>query len=84
MLRLGADLDMIPNCDRSILDLLLLENQPAHLQLQARRDLSAEERDALRAEITRHRLQSIEGPSNMSRLQNPNPTETSNPEQNDE
>ena len=84
MLRLGADLDMIPNCDRSILDLLLLENQPAHLQLQAKRELSAEERDTLRAEITRHRLQSIEGPTNVSRLETPNQTETSNPEQNDE
>ena len=52
--------------------------------LQAKRELSAEERDVLRAEITRHRLQSIEGPSNISRLQTPNPTETSNPEQNDE
>ena len=86
MLRLGADLDLVPDCDRSVLDLLLLENQPAHLQLQARRELSAEERDVMRAEITRHRLQSITGPGNVSRLQNPdpsNPTET-NPEPNDE
>ena len=84
MLRLGADLDIIPGCDRSILDLLLLENQPAHLQLQARRELSAEERDGLRAEITRHRLQSIDGPSNVTRLQTQNPSETSKPEQDDE
>jgi len=32
MLRLGADLDIVPQCDRSILDMLLLEIQPAHLQ----------------------------------------------------
>jgi len=62
MLRLGADLDVITNCDRSLLDLLLLEIQPAHLQLGAARELSPEERDVARAEITRARLQCISGP----------------------
>ena len=62
MLRLGADLDVITNCDRSLLDLLLLEIQPAHLQLGAARELSPEERDIARAEITRARLQGISGP----------------------
>ena len=66
MLRLGADLDLIANCDRSLLDVLLLDIQPAHLQLQAGRELGAEERDVMRAEITRHRLQSIDGPRNVS------------------
>lgn len=84
MLRLGADLDLIPNCDRSVLDLLLLENQPAHLQFQAKRELTPEERDMMRAEITRQRLQSINGPLNVSGLETTNPSETSNPEQNDE
>ncbi len=84
MLRLGADLDLIPNCDRGVLDLLLLEIQPAHLQLQAQRELSAEERDILRAEITRHRLQSIDGPVNISRLPNPQAPENPNPEKTDE
>lgn len=84
MLRLGADLDLVPSFDRGILDLLLLEIQPAHLQLQAGRELSAEERDVLRAEITRDRLQSIEGPSKLQRLQKPTEPEASNPEQNDE
>jgi protein arginine kinase len=69
MVRLGADLDLIPGCDRSVLDLLLLEIQPAHLQMRAQRELSAEERDALRAEITRHRLQHLNGPSNVSLTQ---------------
>jgi len=63
MLRLGTDLDLITNCDRSVLDLLLLEIQPAHLQLNAARELSPEERDVTRAEITRTRLHSISGPS---------------------
>jgi protein arginine kinase len=64
MLRLGADLDIITQCDRSLLDLLLLEIQPAHLQLGAERELSPEERDVARAEITRSRLQNIQGPLN--------------------
>ena len=66
MLRLGADLDLVLGCDRGILDMLLLEIQPAHLQLQAARELSPEERDILRAEITRQRLQSINSPSIVS------------------
>jgi protein arginine kinase len=84
MLRLGADLDLVPQCDRSILDLLLLEIQPAHLQLRAGRELSPEDRDALRAEITRQRLHSISGPSNVSEVDSPTPTEGNQPEQNDE
>lgn len=66
MLRLGADLDIITNCDRSLLDLLLLEIQPAHLQLGAARELNPEERDVARAAITRSRLQVITGPQNAS------------------
>jgi protein arginine kinase len=71
MLRLGADLDLVPNCDRSLLDMLLLEIQPAHLQLRAARELTPEERDVRRAEITRARLQSLNGPSNVSNNQPP-------------
>lgn len=66
LLRLGADLDIISGCDRSLIDMLLLEIQPAHLQLAARKDLSPEERDSRRAEITRERLKSVPGPLNVS------------------
>ena len=69
MLRLGADLDIIQDCDRSIIDLLLLEIQPAHLQLRAQRELSPEERDQMRAEITRSRLHSVNGPINVSKME---------------
>jgi protein arginine kinase len=71
MLRLGADLDLVPNCDRSLLDMLLLEIQPAHLQLRAARELSPEERDVRRAEITRARLHSLDGPSTIPPNQTP-------------
>ena len=84
MLRLGADLDIIPQCDRGIIDMLLLEIQPAHLQMRAQRDLSPEERDVLRAEITRHRLHSIDGPTIVSQIDPPPTAEGNQPEQNDE
>ncbi len=63
MLRLGADMDIIQNCDRSLLDLLLLEIQPAHLQLRAGTELTPVERDIRRAEITRSKLQTMCGPA---------------------
>ena len=66
LLRLGADLDIVTDCDRSVLDMLLLEIQPAHLQLDAGRDVSPEERDSRRAEITRLRLKSVPEPFNVS------------------
>jgi protein arginine kinase len=64
MLRLGADLDIDPSTVTAASSICSsLEIQPAHLQIQAGRELSPEERDVLRAEITRQRLQSINGPT---------------------
>lgn len=71
MLRLGADLDLIPDLDRGLIDMLLLEIQPAHLQLSAGRELSPDERDVMRAEITRRRLQSVEPPFNVNQFEPP-------------
>jgi protein arginine kinase len=84
LLRLGADLDIVPDCDRGLLDMLLLEIQPAHLQLQAERELTPDERDIMRAEITRLRLQSIAPPVNVSNSESPPPTGGSFQETNDE
>ena len=84
MVRLGADLDLIPDCDRSILDMLLLEIQPAHLQLRAQRELTPEERDEMRAEITRRRLHSVSGPTTVSKIEQTPDSEATKPEQNDE
>jgi len=66
LLRLGADMDLVGNCDRGLVDLLLLEIQPAHLQLAARRELTPEERDTRRAEVARRRLKSVPEPLNVS------------------
>jgi len=43
-------------------DVLLMDIQPAHLQLHSGRKLSPEERDAIRAEIIRSRLHSLNPP----------------------
>jgi len=79
LLRLGATLgylkrDIVITCDS-----LLMDIQPAHLQLHSGRKLSPEERDSIRAEIVRSRLQSVESPdtrfiSNEGKdLPDPNP-----------
>ncbi|GAA5480949.1 protein-arginine kinase [Haloferula sargassicola] len=62
MLRLGADLGCFEDDTVRICDELLMDIQPAHLQLHSGRKLSPEERDAIRAEIVRSRLQSLDAP----------------------
>jgi len=62
LLRLGGDLDFFPEGTVEQCDALLMEIQPAHLQMHAGRKLDPEERDAMRAEIIRSRLQSLEPP----------------------
>jgi len=81
LLRLGADLDILSNCDRGLVDMLLLEIQPAHLQLVAGRELSPEERDTRRAEIARQRLKSVAEPLNVS---NPDPADAGQPPESDD
>ena len=50
-----------------------MEIQPAHLQLHAGKKLTPEQRDAIRAEIIRTRLQSVEPPViNKPEKQEPN------------
>ncbi len=62
MTRLGIDLGVFPNEDRELINVLLTEVQPAHLQVEAKRKLTVEERDVLRAEILRHKLKSLTRP----------------------
>ncbi|MAT47497.1 MAG: protein arginine kinase [Verrucomicrobiaceae bacterium] len=63
LLRLGADLDFFPSETGGTCDSLLMEIQPAHLQLHSGKKLTPEKRDAIRAEIIRTRLQSLEPPA---------------------
>ena len=62
LLRLGGDLGFLPEDTVKTCDALLMDIQPAHLQLHSGRKLSPEERDAIRAEIVRSRLQTLEAP----------------------
>ena len=61
-LRLGAEMSFFSRETVRICDALLMEIQPAHLQLHAGNKLTPEQRDSIRAEIIRTRLQLVETP----------------------
>lgn len=62
LLRLGGDVGCFPKEVMSLCDLLLMDIEPAHLQYASGRKLTPEERDIMRAEIIRQRLQNIASP----------------------
>jgi protein arginine kinase len=62
LMRLGIDVGLFPGVDRSLVDELFILTQPAHLQKQYSEKLSAEERDLLRADMVRERLQNVRRP----------------------
>ncbi len=62
ILRLGVDLEMLPEEYRIEIDELFIRTQPAHLQKDWERKLSTEERDALRADLLRARLKNVPVP----------------------
>lgn len=64
LLRFGGILGIFPPETVMSCDTLLMDIQPAHLQLHAGRKLPPDERDAIRAEIVRCRLQSLHSPDN--------------------
>ncbi len=77
ILRLGGILGIFPPDTVTLCDTLLMDIQPAHLQLHSGRKLAPEERDAIRAEIVRSRLLSLHSPDNRST--NPEPKSISDP-----
>ncbi len=80
LLRLGGSLGFFPLKTVMLCDSLLMDIQPAHLQLHSGRKLSPEERDAIRAEIVRSRLQSLESPDiRISTKDEIKPSDTPNP-----
>src|SRR6201982_3608322 len=64
VLRLGIDLGFFPEQGRTIINQLLLDTQPAHLQHTSQQKLAAEERDHLRADTVRQQLKSFPKPPN--------------------
>jgi protein arginine kinase len=63
LMRLGVDLGLFPEVNRSLVDELFIVTQPAHLQKQFSDKLSAEERDLLRSDMVRDRLKNVNRPS---------------------
>jgi protein arginine kinase len=64
LLRLGGTLGFFPRETVVLCDTLLMDIQPAHLQLNANQALTPEERDSIRAKTVRERLHSLESPCN--------------------
>jgi protein arginine kinase len=64
ILRLGIDLGFFPEKGRTVINCLLLDTQPAHLQHASQQKLAAEERDHLRADTVRSQLKSFPKPPN--------------------
>ncbi len=63
VIRMGVDLALLPPACRLPVDELFMETQPAHLQKNSPQPkLSAEERDALRADIVRAKLRGFPAP----------------------
>jgi protein arginine kinase len=66
LIRLGGTLGFFPRETVIVCDKLLMDIQPAHLQLHSERTLTPEERDAIRAKTVRDRLHSLVSPDNRS------------------
>jgi protein arginine kinase len=63
VIKLGIDLGLFPESHRLAVDELFIETQPAHLQKGAQaQKMSAEERDALRANLVRSKLKGLPEP----------------------
>lgn len=63
LMRLGVDLGLFPVAHRALVDELFILTQPAHLQKAHSEKLSAEERDQLRADMLRERLENVGRPA---------------------
>lgn len=63
LLRLACDVGILPEARRATVDRLMIEGQPAHVQLRAGIELDTEARDARRATTTRETLADFPEPS---------------------
>lgn len=62
LIKLGSDLSMFPDLDRSLVDELFMVTQPAHIQKGMTEKLDADQRDIVRADLLRDRLRQIKRP----------------------
>jgi protein arginine kinase len=59
LLRLAADLSLLPEAERVNVDRLFIECQPGHVQLAARGALETEKRDVARARFLREQMAAL-------------------------
>ena len=62
LMKLGSDLAMFPEMDRSLVDESLIVTQPAHIQKENSEKLDADQRDVVRADLLRERLRGVKRP----------------------
>jgi protein arginine kinase len=62
VIRLGIEIEMMPESLRPVVDDLMISTQPAHLQVKQEKKLSTEDRDGLRADLIREKLKHMERP----------------------
>lgn len=63
LLRMGAAMGYFSDGVMQVCDSMMMDIQPAHLQLHAGAELDPNQRDQIRAEILRSRLQSLDAPA---------------------
>ena len=59
LMRLAVDLDLTPPDWRAVIDRLLVEGQPGHMQFQAKSELASSRRDVLRARLMREHFAAL-------------------------
>ena len=69
LIRLGVDLQIFPEAQRSAIDRLFIESQPAHVQYVAKGTFESDRRDVLRAQRLRDEFAKFAQP-NLSTLTN--------------
>ena len=53
LIRLGVDLELLPEEKRGMVDRLFIESQPGHVQYMVNKSAPADERDSMRADYLR-------------------------------
>lgn len=76
LIRLGSDMGCFARDTIQLCDSLLMDIEPAHLQHRAGRKLTPEQRDTMRAEIIRSRLQNLKPPVINFTTDQPDPGNT--------
>lgn len=69
MIRLGATINLFGQGAITLCDRLMMDIQPAHLQMTEGKELEMEQRDIIRAKIIRHQLQSLKPPAMFTQEQ---------------